>query len=128
MYSFVGRRSTTAETTAAAAAHLGVTTEMFLSSYLYTLLFWGFCTTFPWKTKEKKARSVRAPHDNSFTGPTIYSGIYVSSCVFTGPTIRSSYSFLFFLYRSGVHLCLLAVFWYHKLLAPASDCLGFDLN
>ena len=29
MYSFVGRRSTTAETTAAAAAHLGVTTYMF---------------------------------------------------------------------------------------------------
>ena len=28
MYSFVGRRSTTAETTAAAAAHLGVTTYM----------------------------------------------------------------------------------------------------
>ena len=29
MYSFVGRRSTIAETTAAAAAHLGVTTYMF---------------------------------------------------------------------------------------------------
>jgi len=29
VYSFVGRRSTTAETTAAAAAHLGVTTYMF---------------------------------------------------------------------------------------------------
>ena len=29
MYSFVGRRSTTAETTAAAAAHLEVTTYMF---------------------------------------------------------------------------------------------------
>ena len=29
VYSFVGRRRTTAETTAAAAAHLGVTTYMF---------------------------------------------------------------------------------------------------
>ena len=29
VYSYVGRRSTTAETTAAAAAHLGVTTYMF---------------------------------------------------------------------------------------------------
>ena len=29
VYSFVGRRSTTAETTAAAAAHLGVTTYTF---------------------------------------------------------------------------------------------------
>ena len=29
VYSFVGRRSTTAETTAAAAAHIGVTTYMF---------------------------------------------------------------------------------------------------
>ena len=31
MYPFVGRRSTTAETAAAAAAHLGVTTYMFFS-------------------------------------------------------------------------------------------------
>ena len=39
MYSFVGRRSTTAETTAAAAAHLGVTTYMcFLIFVLVTFL------------------------------------------------------------------------------------------
>ena len=39
VYSFVGRRSTTAETTAAAAAHLGVTTYMcFLIFVLVTFL------------------------------------------------------------------------------------------
>ena len=35
MYSFVGRRSTTAETTAAAAAHLGVTTYMFFLIFVH---------------------------------------------------------------------------------------------
>ena len=39
VYSFVGRRSTTAETTAAAAAHLGVTTYTFsLMFVLFTFL------------------------------------------------------------------------------------------
>ena len=43
MFSFVGRRSTTAETTAA-AAHLGVTTLMFfliVVPWSYPELFWG---------------------------------------------------------------------------------------
>ena len=95
VYSFVGRRSTTAETTAAsaAAAHLGVTTYMFFS-HIRTLLSedsvqqhpppYSFRKRvlvrpvmkrpfFPWKTKEKKARFARAPHDCIvFTGPTIY--------------------------------------------------------
>ena len=54
--------------------------------------------------------------------------IYMSSCVFTGPTIRTSYSFFVLFFKSGVYLCLLAVFWYHKLFAPASDCLRLVLN
>ena len=41
MYSFVGRRSKTAETTAAAAAHLGVTTHMFFFSYSRALVVPG---------------------------------------------------------------------------------------
>ena len=41
---------------------------------------------FPWKTKGKKARVARAPHD------------YI---VFTGPTIRTSYSFLFCFFDLG---------------------------
>ena len=40
MYFVVGRRSTTAETTAAAAAHLGVTTHMFFS-HSHTLVVPG---------------------------------------------------------------------------------------
>ena len=52
----------------------------------------------------------------------------MSSCVFTGPTIRTSYSFLFFFFKSGVYPCLLAVFWYHKLFGPASDGLRLVLN
>ena len=45
VYSFVGRRSTTAETTTAATAHLEVMTYFFFFTYSYSLLFWGFCTT-----------------------------------------------------------------------------------
>ena len=62
---------------------------------------------FSWKTKEKKARFARAPHDNIvFTGPTIYSK-YISSCVFTGPTIRTSCSFFgyFFLNLAFTRAC-----------------------
>ena len=95
MYSFVGRRSTTAETTAAAAAHLGVTTYVLhVFSHIRTRYFsegsvqlhasYSFRKRvllrpvmkrlfFPWKPKEKKARFARAPHDNTvLTGPTIY--------------------------------------------------------
>ena len=99
VYSFVGRRNTTAEATAAAAAHLGVTTYMFFS-YSYTLLFWGCYTTtstiilisqktsrttryeeafFSLENQETKmARFARAPHNNMvFTGPTIYFEVYI---------------------------------------------------
>ena len=40
-YSFVGRRSTTAETTAAAAAHLGVTTYMIFLIFVLVTFFEG---------------------------------------------------------------------------------------
>ena len=65
VYSFVGRRSTTAETTAAAAAYIGVTTHMFfliVVPWSYPELFRGFCTTTSitmylsqesWKKKKK---------------------------------------------------------------------------
>ena len=63
----------------------------FAKELSYDPLWRGFF--FRWKTKEKKARFARAPHDNIVsTGPTIYQ--YISSCIFTGPTIRTSYSFL----------------------------------
>ena len=39
VYSVVGRRSTTAETTAASAAHLGVTTYMIFFSHIRTRYF-----------------------------------------------------------------------------------------
>ena len=85
--SFVGRRSTTAETTTtAAAAHLGITTYMFFCHILARYLSEGSVQQhpppysfrkrvlarpvmrhfFPWKTKKKKARFARAPHDNIF--------------------------------------------------------------
>ena len=53
---------------------------------------------------------------------------YISSCVFTGPTVRTSYSFFVLCLKSGVYPCRLEVFWYHKLFATASDCLRLVLN
>ena len=45
----------------------------------------------------------------SFSGPYDMRK-YISSCVFTGPTIRTSYSFfVLFFFKSGVYSCLLAV-------------------
>ena len=77
------------------------------------------------KTKEKKARFTRAPHDNIvFSGPTMY----ISSCVLRALRCVRLTVFLFFFSKSGVYPCLLAVFWYHKLFAPASDCLRLVLN
>ena len=81
---------------------------------------------YPWKTKEKKARFARAPHDNIvFTGPTIY--IYHPAFLRALRYVRLTV-FLFFFFKSGVYPCLLTVFWYHKLFAPAPDCLRLVLN
>ena len=85
--------------------------------------------SFPWKTKEKKARFARAPHDNiRFTAPKIHIDYIYHHAFFRALRYVRLTVCLFFFSKSGVYPCLLAVFWYYKLVAPASDCLRLFLN